>query len=179
MLRAWQGCCECGIVGRVRNATSHVAVHPTHNVGRGIDATEAEGSTRLNLHTITRCSTFTYYTHPVRLLVRLVRRIEPVSYRATSTRYDGPRRGRGPPAAATVWGLGKSPRFGFRLCAVGFPWLCARALGFGHWGPAVPLCYLLWARRLPSPQGPPAAASDALACPSSPRSPVRARAASE
>jgi hypothetical protein len=35
MLRAWQGCCECGIVGRVRNATSHVAVHP-----RGIDATE-------------------------------------------------------------------------------------------------------------------------------------------
>lgn len=98
MLRAWQGCCECGIVGRVRNATSHVAVHPTHNVGRGIDATEAEGSTRLNLHTITRCSTFTYYTHPVRLLVRLVRRIEPVSYRATSTRYDGPRRGRGPPA---------------------------------------------------------------------------------
>ena len=90
MLRAWQGCCECGIVGRVRNATSHVAVHPTHNVGRGIDATEAEGSTRLNLHTITRCSTFTYYTPPVRLLVRLVRRFEPVSYRATSTRYESP-----------------------------------------------------------------------------------------
>jgi hypothetical protein len=119
MLRAWQGCCECGIVGRVRNATSHVAVHPTHNVGRGIDATEAEGTTRLNLQTITRCSTFTYYTPPVRLLVRLVRRIEPVSYRATS-HVMSPRRGRGPPAAATVWGLGKSPVSVFAFAPLAF-----------------------------------------------------------